>query len=167
MKTTIIAGFVIEPVTPAQDNQSFKITTIDRSKDANMHYRTIASEFAKKTGFSVTATKVVPDAGEIRFVFDCKIPDEPGFQFFPDEKDADIIAARIQHKYLFFMIILIFYKSIVFVGNMQAIRNGRCNGRDGILLSAIENTGLHPVTCSPDTCRSKQSGLRRLLTTSN
>lgn len=91
MKTTIIAGYVIEPVTPAQDNnQSFKIMTIDRSKDANMHYRTIASEFAKKTGFSVTATKVVPDAGEIRFVFDCKIPDEPGFQFFPDEKDADI-----------------------------------------------------------------------------
>ena len=38
MKTTIIAGYVIEPVTPAQDNnQSFKIMTIDRSKDANMH----------------------------------------------------------------------------------------------------------------------------------
>lgn len=91
MKTTIIAGFVIEPMTPAKDNiQSFKIMTIDRSKDANMHYRTIASEFAKKTGFSVTTTKVVPDAGEIRFVFNCTIPDAPDYQFIPDETDADI-----------------------------------------------------------------------------
>ena len=94
------------------------------------------------------------------------LPD-PSSCFEQDEKDADIIAARIQHKYLFFMIILIFHKSIVFVGNMQAIRNGRCNGRDGILLWAKENTDLHPVTYSPDTCRSMLSGLHRLLMTSN
>lgn len=90
MKTTIIAGFVIEPITPVADGiQSFKIMTVDRSKDATKHYRTIASEFAKKTGFKVNDTHFRPDKDDIRFVFDCNIPNEPEFQFHPDESAPD------------------------------------------------------------------------------
>jgi len=87
MKTTIIAGYVIEPMKPAKDGkQPFKITTIDQSKDANMHYRTIASEFAKIAGFKVNETTLLASG----FTFTCDIPETPSYQFDPDEKDADI-----------------------------------------------------------------------------
>ena len=92
MKTIIIAGFVIEPMAAATDGiQPFKIKTVDRSKDAIMHYRTIASEFNKKTGYPVKTTGIIIDTdGEKRFKFDCAVPETPDYSFNPDEQDADI-----------------------------------------------------------------------------
>lgn len=96
MKTTIINGFIVTPYASAKTGtespeQEFVIATVDRSSDANKHYRTIASEFAKKTGFKVNATSIAPDTnGDVHFYFTCIIPESPDYQFNPDEKDADI-----------------------------------------------------------------------------
>ena len=90
MNKVIIAGYVIAPLTPAPDGQPFEILTIDNSKSAMRHYATIASEFAKKTGFKVESTHLHPgDGGVPRYSFTCSMPETPEFQFNPDEKDAD------------------------------------------------------------------------------
>jgi hypothetical protein len=87
MKTIIIAGYVIEPMPAKGKEQFFKILTIDKTFDSFNRYNTIASEFARITGYQVI--RVYPGLNN-RFKFSCRIPDEPRFKFDPDDKDADI-----------------------------------------------------------------------------